>query len=204
MDEPTTVDVIAARTGPGRQLTAAARGQSNDNSACEILAGHDACSWNGRGSCGNWLRHCMRSNVSVPLQPGICFRRAPKCIDVDFAPANWSPLPRHPQGIALHCRILTPSQLTQDLIARASVTPVDSGCQQLMMRAPRGRRISASKSWTSAASRISGRRAAVAGRCCASPATPTWCPPARWRNGAPSRSSPPSSTAGCTAAARPT
>ena len=69
-------------------------------------------------------------------------------------------------------------ELTQDLIARRSLTPADEGCQALMARAPRAP--PASRIETAALRQRreplgAPRRAAA--RCSASPGTRTWCRP---------------------------
>ena len=101
-------------------------------------------------------------------------------------------------------------RLAEALIARPSVTPDDAGCQALLKArlAPLGfdcetlvcgpSDFRVTNLWAHAP------RPAAAGRRWPSPATPTSCPPARWRSGPATRSCPATAAAGSTAAAPPT
>ena len=74
-------------------------------------------------------------------------------------------------------------ELTQDLLARRSVTPADEGCQAVI-----GARLQAA-GFDIESLRYGGVENLWARRGTAGPAlllrwaTPTWCPPGRWRNG---------------------
>jgi acetylornithine deacetylase/succinyl-diaminopimelate desuccinylase-like protein len=97
-------------------------------------------------------------------------------------------------------------RLTEALIARASVTPDDAGCQALIAArlAPLGFVCETIESGPAdfRVTNLWAKRTVApdAHRWCL-PATPTWCPPARWSSGPATRSCPPTATASSTAAA---
>ena len=68
----------------------------------------------------------------------------------------------------------------QDLIRRPSVTPLDEGCQTLMAERLAKLGFVIEPMVFEDTTNLWARRGSR-GHCSASPATPTWCPPARWK-----------------------
>jgi succinyl-diaminopimelate desuccinylase len=78
-----------------------------------------------------------------------------------------------------HADLSPTLQLAIDLIRRPSVTPIDADCQKQMMQRLGDAGFALEPMRIEDVDNFWATHGNTTARCCASPATPTWCRPAR-------------------------